>query len=468
VSSTFSGLNTARTALWAAQRGLDVSGQNVANVNTAGYSRQRVEQQSVSGGTVPAVHSVSDGLGGGVNADTVIRIRDAFLEARAQTEHASTAQLTVRSDTLSQIEQAFREPGDTGIQSMLADVWAGWSDVANNPKELGARSQVIESMQTLAAGIRTTSAALDQQRDQTIDSVETLAQDVNKALSSVAELNDAIKRASMAGLPANELADKRDALVLSLSEKIGATSSPGGLGMVDVLVGGSTMVSGGKAMQVAYDTAVPAVLTTAPGGSKLAVGGTAGGLIEALGTITEYQADLDERATDLAAAFNTAHAEGYDQSGAVGTPLFGAADGGTITAGNLTLKVTDPGLIAAAATKPIVLDSSPTTPIVSSDGGNADAFYKLSLAANGVDANYRKMIVRLGVDASVATRNVEVQSVIANQVDSSRESVSGVSLDEEMTNMMSFQHAYSAASRMVTAIDEALDVLINRTGLVGR
>jgi flagellar hook-associated protein FlgK len=464
VSSTFSGLNTARTALWAAQRGLDVSGQNIANVNTPGHSRQRVEQQSVGGAAVPAIYSISDGVGGGVNADSVIRVRDAFLEARAQNEHATSAQLTVRGDTLNQIERAFREPGDTGIQRMLADVWAGWSDVANNPMELGARSQVLESMQTLAAGIRTTSVALDQQRDQTIDSLATLAQDVNKTLSSIAELNGAVKRATTAGLPANELADKRDALVLSLAEKVGATSSPGESGTVDVRIGGSTMVSGTDAMQVAFD-ASDTVLSTAPGGSTIAVGGTAGGLIEALGTITQYQLDLDERATDLATAFNQAHATGYDRAGQPGGPLFGAADGSPLTAGNLTLKITDPQLIAATATKPITLGDGTT--LVSSDGGNADALYKLSLDGDGIDAGYRKMIVRLGVEASVATRGGEIQAVITDQVDAARESVSGVSLDEEMTNMMSFQHAYSAAGRMITAIDELLDQLINRTGRVG-
>ena len=465
MSSTFSGLNTARTALWAAQRGLDVSGQNIANVNTAGYSRQRVEQQSVGGSTVPAVYAVSDGIGGGVNADNVIRVRDSFLEARAQTEHATTAQLTVRSDTLSQVEQAFREPGDTGIQRMLADVWASWSDVANNPTELGGRSQVIESMQTLAAGVRTTSVALDQQRGQAVDSLAALAQDVNKTLSSVAALNDSIKEATNAGLPTNELADKRDALVLSLAEKVGATSSPGEFGMVDVRVGGTTMVSGGTAMRIAYDPQTPTQISTAPGGSVLGAGGSAGGLVEALTTITKYRTDLDTQATALAAAFNTAHAAGYDQGGNPGTPLFGSADGSPLTAGNLTLKVTNPRLIAAAATKPIDLANGTT--VVSSDGGNADAFYRLSQDPAGVDAGYRTMIVGLGVEASVAGRNVEVQSVIGNQVDASRESVSGVSLDEEMTNMMSFQHAYSAAGRMVTAIDEMLDQLINRTGRVG-
>lgn len=464
--STFSGLNTARTALFAAQRGLDVSGQNIANVNTAGYSRQRVEQQSIGGNSVPAVHSVSNGIGGGVDSDTVIRIRDAFLEARGQTEHATSAQLTVRNETLGQIEQAFREPGDTGIQSMLADVWAGWSDVASNPKELGARGQVLESMETLAAGFRATSATLDEQRQQTIDGVGTLVQDVNKTLTSIAGLNADIRLATQSGLPANELMDKRDALVLALAGQTGATSTAKDFGMVDVTLGGTTLVSGGNALQVAHDPAVPAAVVTAPGGSKLSLGGTAGGLVDALGTIASYQAELDARAGELATAFNTAHRAGFDQTGAAGGDLFGDPAGGAVRAATFSVLVTDPARVAAAATKPIVLDDG--TRLVSADGGNADAFYKLSLAPTGVDASYRKMIVRLGVEASVASRNVEVQSVIANQVDSSRESVAGVSLDEEMTNMLSFQHAYSAAGRMITAIDEALDVLINRTGLVGR
>ncbi|MGX5657212.1 flagellar basal body rod C-terminal domain-containing protein, partial [Geodermatophilus nigrescens] len=86
----------------------------------------------------------------------------------------------------------------------------------------------------------------------------------------------------------------------------------------------------------------------------------------------------------------------------------------------------------------------------------------------GLDAAYRELVVALGVQSSVATRDLEVQQVVSAQVDAARESVSGVNLDEEMTNMLSFQHAYSAAARMVSAIDQALDTLINRTGLVGR
>jgi len=131
--STFSGLNTVTTALWAQRRALDVTGQNIANVNTEGYSRQRADLQAIGGSTVPAFYSTSSGIGGGVSAENVQRIRDAFLEGRGHTEHANSARLLVEADTLEQIQTAFREPGDTGIQSLLSEVWDGWEDVANSP-----------------------------------------------------------------------------------------------------------------------------------------------------------------------------------------------------------------------------------------------------------------------------------------------------------------------------------------------
>ena len=177
--STFSALNTASLALYAQQRAIDVTGQNIANVNTDGYSRQRVDMQSIGGSTVPAIWSLSSQVGQGVNADQVTRIRDAFLEARAQTEHASTASLTVQNDTLAQIEQSFQEPGSTGIQSMLTNVWAGWSDIHNNPTDPGARSQLLQRTQTLVAGLHTVAASLDGQWTNTQDSLDTLVTDVN-------------------------------------------------------------------------------------------------------------------------------------------------------------------------------------------------------------------------------------------------------------------------------------------------
>ncbi|SEO78080.1 flagellar hook-associated protein FlgK [Trujillonella endophytica] len=469
--STFSGLSRATTALWAAQRGMDVTGQNIANVNTDGYSRQRVELTALNGAVTPAIHAVSDGIGSGVDSNNVIRIRDAFLEARGRLESANSARLTVTSSALASIESAFREPGDTGIQSMLADVWAGFSDVANTPLVSAARGQVIERLQTLAAGVRSTATSLDKQWEDTRDALQTLVHDVNTTATSIADLNQKIQLATNGGLPANELADERDKLVSSLAASVGATSTAGEDGTVVVSVGGSTLVNGNVATAVRLDGATGSAGATAdkprlvmlPGGSRLQVGGTAEGQLAVLGDlIPQYLGGLDTFAQSLAGTLNTQHAAGFDLTGAPGGPLLGTPTGaGTITAANLTVRVTSPDRIAAAGVGP-----DGVTP--SANGNNADAMYELSLDPGGVDAAYREMIVGLGVVSGVAKRDLAVQTVVRDQVDAARESVSGVNLDEEMTNMMSFQHAYSAAARMVTAIDEALETLIRSTGIVGR
>jgi flagellar hook-associated protein FlgK len=482
VSSTFGGLNTARTALWASQRGLDVTGQNIANVNTDGYSRQRVELRAMGGTAVPAIHSVSSPVGNGVDADQVNRIRDVFLERRGQVESARTAQLTVATEALASVETAFREPGETGIQSMLTDVWKGFSAVANakDPTAPAVRSQVLERLDVLAAGMQTTRASLDEQWLQTQDNLVALAAEVNSTATSIADLNTQIRQATRSGLPTNELSDRRDLLVMQLSEKIGATSLPASDGMVDVVVGGTTLVASGAALAVrvagvddpdAVGTGDDPRLITVPGGTTLPVGGTAGGQLSVLTTtLPTYRTALDTLARDLVGRLNAVQAQGYDVSGASGAaePLMDDGSGDVpvdltrVNAGNISLRVTRPELLAAARLSPAVLGQP------SADGDNADAFFDLSLEAGGVDATYRALVVALGVEASVASRDVQVQTVISTQVDAAREAVSGVNLDEEMTNMMSFQHAYSAAARMVTAIDEALDTLINRTGVVGR
>ncbi len=469
--STFGGLTRASTALWAAQRGLDVTGQNISNVNTDGYSRQRVEQQSINGATVPAIHSVSDGIGSGVDSDTVIRIRDAFLEARGRLETATTARLTAESAAYTQIEQAFREPGDTGIQKMLAEVWSGFSDIANNPteKNLAARSQVIERLKTLTAGIRTTATSLDKQWDDTHAALGAIVSDVNATAASIADLNQKIKLGNLSGTPVNELSDRRDSLVLKLSEQIGATASAGDDGVLNVSVGGTSLVTGNTAIavQLAGGTspgagaADPPRLVTVPGGSTLSLGGTAEGQAAALSSIIpSYRASLDTLAASLASTLNGQHAAGLDLSGAPGGPLIGASSGTAVTAATITVTLTDPRKLAAAGTVP--------SGVFTANGNNADAMYKLSLVPGGIDSTYREMIVGLGVQSGVAERDLAVQTVVRNQVDAARESVAGVNLDEEMTNMMAYQHAYSAAARLVTAIDEALNTLINGMGVVGR
>jgi flagellar hook-associated protein FlgK len=468
VSSTFSGLNAATTALWAQRRALDVTGQNVANVNTEGYSRQRVDLAAIGGSVVPAFFSTSTGIGGGVSADDVTRIRDAFLEGRGHTETANSARLTVENATFEQVEQAFREPGDTGIQSLMSDMWAGWEDVANQPQDEAARGQVIKRLETLVGGIHFSQASLGAQWTQSRESLDVLVSDVNSQAASVADLNKAIQRANQSGLPANDLSDQRDLLVMKLAGQVGATVRQRDDGVVDVLVGGMTLVAGSTATTLAtagtYSvdgvSADPPRIVTGVGGYTVRTGGTAEGQLNSLNTIIpSYRKAMDDTAVSLATALNAAHATGYDLNGAAGTPLLGSASG-PITAASLTVLITDPKKIAASSV-------APTAGVPALDHGNADAIAQLRQSTTGTDANYRKMIVELGVQSAVAGRNLDIQSVITTQVDAARDSVAGVNIDEEMTNMLSYQHAYSAAGRLVTAIDEMLDKLINGTGRVG-
>jgi flagellar hook-associated protein FlgK len=466
--STFGSLNAATTALWAQRRALDVTGQNIANVNTEGYSRQRVDLQAMGGSVVPAFFSTSNGIGGGVSADDVTRIRDAFLEGRGHTEHANSARLTAENDTFGLVQQAFREPGDTGIQSLMSDMWAGWEDVANQPQDEAARGQVLKRLETLVGGLHFSQASLGSQWTQSRESLDVLVADVNSAANSIADLNQAIQRANQSGHPANDLADQRDVLVMKLADQVGATVRHGDDGVVDVLVGGMTLVSGSTASSLAtagtYSvdgvTADPPRIVTGVGGYTVRAGGTAEGQLNSLNTIIpNYRKALDDTAVSLATSLNTAHGAGFDLDGAAGTPLLGSA-GGPITAASLTVLTSDPRKIAASGV-------APTGGVAALDHGNADAIAQLRQSSTGTDASYRKMIVELGVQAAVAGRNLDIQSVISTQVDAARESVAGVNIDEEMTNMLSYQHAYSAAGRLVTAIDEMLDKLINGTGRVG-
>ena len=467
--STFSALNAATTALWAQRRALDVTGQNIANVNTEGYSRQRADLQAIGGSPIPAFYSTSPGIGAGVNAEGVMRIRDAFLEGRGHTEHANSARLVAESDAYTQVESSFREPGDTGIQSLMGEMWAAWGDVDNGPHELASRGQVLESLKTLIGGVQFSYASMGTQWEQTRDNLGVLVADVNEAAESIAQLNTAIQRATQSGLPANDLTDKRDLLVMKLAEQVGATIRPGQDGMVDVVVGGMALVSKGTASGLALAGAAgpddvttdPPRLITAAGGFTVNGGGTAAGQLSALNAIIPgAMADLNDFAVSLAAAINTAHTTGaYDLDGNPGVAILGSS-GGPLTAATLSVMFTSPRMIAAS-------NVAPVAGVPALDSSNADAVAQLRLSLTGPDAKYRAMIVELGVQAAVTGRNVGIQEVITTQVDAARESVAGVNLDEEMTNMLSFQHAYSAAGRLVTAIDETLDKLINGTGRVG-
>ncbi len=471
--SGFSTLNVASRALAAQQKAIEVTSQNVANANTVGYTRQRVEMQSLASVSAYGLQSREDGLGNGVSADKVIRVRDAFLERRTQLESGRAAQASATAASFDQLETSFGEPGTTGIQSLLTASSAAWSQLSTRPTDATSRIAVLSSAQALANGLRTVSTAIDDQWAGTRTNAVDLVAEANATLTQIADLNRIIQGTVSRGNPANELMDQRDVLVASLSQSLGATASDTTDGMIDVLVGGNTLVSGSAVSRLGITggelpgtmATAPVRLSIIPGGSVVQPGGAVGGLLSTMNSVLpSYQSQLDKVAKAVMDGVNTVVTTGWDQDGVQGTNLYGGTN-----ARDITVLLTDPRTVAAAA-QPPVLDGSVVTD-ASADGDLADRVAQLGkLAADqgGPDATYRSLITSLGIEARSATSLSTTTASVLKQVDESRLSVSGVSLDEEMTNLLVFKQSYAAAARVVTAIDEMLDVLINKTGLVGR
>ena len=308
--SDFSGLNTALSSLQAQRRGLELAAQNVANANTEGYSRQRLDLESIGAPAQPAIFSVFTGQNGGVRVADVERFRDQFMEIQAALEHGAMANLNVGSSTMQGIEQLFPEPGDTGLASQLADFWAGFDDVANHPDDPASRTQLIERGKTIANSLNRLSDQLDQLQQNTISELGATVAEINSTADQITQLNHSIKAAQISGLDVNELMDKRDLLANKLAELTGGSIRNLDYGQVQVTVAGTPIVGAGSAQHLAINTT--AGVTTVRWQSTNAVvaitSGKAGGELTAINSmIPAYAARLDTVATTLKSTVNQVH-----------------------------------------------------------------------------------------------------------------------------------------------------------------
>ncbi|MFI5493140.1 flagellar hook-associated protein FlgK [Actinoplanes sp. NPDC051859] len=464
MASSFGGINTALTSLYAQRRGLDVTGQNIANANTEGYTRQRVSMQSQVGATTASMYAKTDGLGTGVAVSDVQRLRDDFLENRGRTEHGVNALLANQKATYTSIEDAFAEPSDTAIAAQLRDMWGSWNDVANNPQLAAPRSAVIQQSATVADQMNAAHESLARQWKQNEVQMAGYVDEVNGTARSIAQLNDSIVKANASGLAINEVEDRRDLLAMKLAELTGATAAKRENGTMDVFIGGDPLVTGTVVREVDFAGASrledqasnPVALVWKnvpdPAARRIEAGGTMGSMVDTMTRIIPgLSGELDSVANNMINTVNALHRNGHSVDGSTGLDFFGRKADGSIE-----VLVNDPDQVAVAATAGTL------------DNSVADAIADIGDSSGGPDREYESMIGRLGVDAQGTARRSEIQSVVTEQIDAARESESGVNLDEEMTNLLTYQRGYEAASRVLTTIDSMLDQLINRTGLVGR
>ena len=452
----FDGISVALSGLHAQRRAMDTAAQNVANANTVGYTRQRVSLTAVGASTVPAVWSTPSSAAGGVAVSGVLRVQDSILTTASREAHALESNLSASADALGSIESLFAEPSDNGLATQLSALWSSFHDVANQPSDPAVRSQVLQRATVVTDWLNQASSQLTSQASATTATVGTMLTQVNTTAHQLADLNVAILRAGQSAESTNELADQRDQLALKLSEMVGGTSTTDASGNINVRIGGSELVAGSTVRELSLvSSGGLALVKWSQDGSPATIpSGQIGGLVDAVNTtIPAWSAKLDSLAANLAGQVNALHQSGYDLNGG---PLFTGT-----TAATRKVAISDPRAIAASGV-------APTAGVPSLDVKVADALGNLGGSVTSPDSVYRQIVSDLGIAAQSATTRVGTQSGIAANIDNSAAAVSGVSIDEEMTNIITFQRAYEAAGRVLTAVDATLDTLINHTGLVGR
>jgi flagellar hook-associated protein 1 FlgK len=463
----FSSLNTAVSGLAAAQRAMDVIGQNVVNANTAGYSRQRVDLKEV--GAAPGT-SLFTGRGadiGGVTVAAVTRIRGVFVEAARAAAGGRQTAIAAQTDPLSAVQTAFAEPGDTGLQATMDSFYSAWHDLANNPdpaSNTASGSVVIQRGLAVTDQLHALTSAINGEWTSGFDSLKDVLSQVNQASTDLADVNSSIATGLAAGRPVNELEDQRDLLGRKLGELIGGVATIGANGQSSISVNGVALVSGSTAQQFTLTgaTALGAATASPPkimwGAMTVPVdSGSAAGYLAVLGgDLPALSAKLDTVATSLRDMVNTVHATGFQADGTAGGPFFSGND-----AASLAVVPTDPTQLAitpAAGT----IDGAIALQI----GDLADDRAQSAvLGAAGPSAQWRDMTTKLGVRVQSLKNAGAVQDSVVAAAEAAVQTEAGVNLDEEMTGLLQYQRSYQAAARVVSTVDEILDTLVNHTGI---
>jgi flagellar hook-associated protein 1 len=467
--STFFGLSSALSGLMAHQRALDTTTHNITNINTEGYTRQRVDMRAAPSFPQPAVNTeVAPGqLGTGVQIQDFARLRDQFVDLQFRAQTATHGQLDARAKSLDRLNEVIDEPGDTGLTNLLGKFWSSWQALSLNAESPATREAVRSAGVQLAQGFADTRAQLVASQDEADRRITATVDQLNLWAGQINELNQAIGKVVGVGMSPNDLLDQRDLLVdrIAAAGEV-AVTTPGPNGKISLAFGGQVLVDGTS------DTVNPVAVTA---GGAVTVGGvpatvTTGalrGLIDirdtTVGGAGGYIAALDALAGTVIAEVNSRHAAGFGLDGTGGRAFFSGTDAATMAVDGAVVASTD--VIAASGT-------------AAGAPGNADNAVALSqlrfvaLTIGGqtstVDGAWSAWVSRLGVDADQASRLREVQEGVLQVATARRDAVSGVNMDEEVADMVRFQKSYNAAARMITTLDQMLETIVSRMGLVGR
>lgn len=511
--STFMGLETARRGMFTQQSALHTTGHNISNANTPGYTRQRINFAQTESYPSASLNSpqIPGQIGTGVKAESIQRVRESFLDVQYRSENQKLGYWETRAEAYNKLEEVLNEPSDSGLAKTMDQFWQSLQDLAVNPTNPGARSVVRQRGVAVAETFNYLHNSLSSIKTDLKSEINVSVKQINSILEQVAKVNGRIADVEPHGYLPNDLYDERDRLIDELSSlvsiKVDYVRSGNGMQnlgegqAVIKMVGNSgnelgVLVSNDRfnEVKVNFDGVAESVESVSIGRSSfdftnLNSNGKLKALVESYGyenggkiagIYPEMLTKLDNMAYTFATEFNKQHRIGISLNEIDGkTPTdrnFFAEDGLDIGmnqkgfAGRITLA----GGIEAS------LDNIATASTLNKgDSGNVQALANIINLEFDYEqglkpelANFRNyyegVIGGMAVQSQEAVRMTQNSGSLREAVDNRRKSVSSVSLDEEMTNMIQFQHAYNASARMITLQDEMLDKIINGMGTAGR
>ncbi|HWI73760.1 MAG TPA: flagellar hook-associated protein FlgK [Baekduia sp.] len=440
----FSGLQTALRGVQAHQAALDVVSHNISNVDTPGYSRQEAVFGAAPSLRLPS-GTKQDGtgaqLGQGVDVLSYRRLRDDFLDLQYRAQNMTAAQSDVTAKRLTVVQSTLGTNTDNDLGKLLDKFWTAWDTLASNPTSQAAKDGVVGASQNLAQRFQTLDTDIASASAQATTAISDMLSDagpIKPIADELAKLNTQINMAQQAGTQPNDLLDRRDLLLDQLSQygqvsvtadpTVGANGQPAYPGMIQVSFGGAAtpLVS-----QTTVTMPTTATLSPTPGGEL-------GGLQDVVAKADGYRTTLSTMANALITGVNALSS----------TPVF------TGTGATDIAVVATSATISAGASGGAAADNSVANAIRALRGGT-------------VDTAYAGLVRQIGSDVQTANSTNTTANSVLDSVSSQRQSVSGVSMDEEMASLIRFQRGYQAAARALTTMDDILNTLINSTGRVG-
>jgi flagellar hook-associated protein 1 FlgK len=476
--STFGGLSIASSGLSAARAALEVTGQNVANANTTGYTRQRVDQSPLAQ-TALATYFAQNSTGDGVTVTGVSRVNDTTVDARVNSTASSASYWSTTASAASTVETATGEPGTTGLSSTLNSFWDAWQTMANN---VGTDSASASANALIAQGSLVAStisggytAAVDSWSAAQKAAAATVTT-INDTAAKIADLNTSIRSLSASGGNVNSLLDQRDQAVTTLATLTGATVRGNADNTIDVVVGGNTLVSGVTARKVQLTGATDfSAVSSNP--VKLQFAGTTTAVSLDGGEMAARIATLqpaDPGGSGTGGVFAEAAKAYNDIAKTVADQVNAISETGTTSTGTASTTAAPLDFFSYSATSPaaLTLKVVPTSVagIATADGtkGNydnsiADKIAQLGTGSTSPNVSWSTYVSRIGSQSATATARSNTADTAASAATTAQTSVGGVDLDEETSNLVIYQHAYQASARVISTIDDVLDTLINMT-----